>query len=177
MGRKCDDTSGPFNFRGCDLAARKAPRQGACPGAIPGNRSILRPELRLGRPISNKSRTSLCGRVSKTQPAWGSTRATCQFSWGRGRKVMHLPYKLIWERYPPFSTSLRPPSNGVRRLSRRSAKYGDGQTSSHEQATTRQAIFSLRETRPKHREKPHKLLQVGVTPTPAIFKWQVASGK
>src|SRR5690349_1263016 len=27
--------------------------------------------------------------------------------------------------------------------------------------------FRLRETRPMHREKPHKLLQVGVTPTPA----------
>jgi hypothetical protein len=27
--------------------------------------------------------------------------------------------------------------------------------------------LALRETRPKHREKPHKLLQVGVTPTPA----------
>ena len=27
--------------------------------------------------------------------------------------------------------------------------------------------FQLRETRPKYREKPHKLLQVGVTPTPA----------
>ena len=26
--------------------------------------------------------------------------------------------------------------------------------------------FQLRETRPMHREKPHKLLQVGVTPTP-----------
>ncbi len=35
----------------------------------------------------------------------------------------------------------------------------------------------LRETRPMHREKPHKLLQVGVTPTPAIFKWHVKSGK
>ena|SRR3989442_1259087 len=32
-------------------------------------------------------------------------------------------------------------------------------------------IFKLRETRPMHREKPHKLLQVGVTPTPApIFQ-------
>ena len=28
-------------------------------------------------------------------------------------------------------------------------------------------LISLRETRPKHREKPHKLLQVGATPTPA----------
>jgi hypothetical protein len=27
----------------------------------------------------------------------------------------------------------------------------------------------LRETRPMHREKPHKLLQVGVTPTPATI--------
>ena len=42
----------------------------------------------------NKPRTSSCSRVSKTQPAWGSTRAACQsFSWGRGRKVMHLPCK------------------------------------------------------------------------------------
>ena len=30
---------GPFNFRGCDLTARMAPRQGARPGAIPGNRT------------------------------------------------------------------------------------------------------------------------------------------
>ncbi len=29
--------------------------------------------------------------------------------------------------------------------------------------------FQLRETRPMHREKPHKLLQVGVTPTPATI--------
>jgi hypothetical protein len=59
-----------------------SPRQGGCPGAIPGNRTN-----------SIKSRTSLCGRVSKTQPAWGSTRATCQYIWGRGRRVMHLPCK------------------------------------------------------------------------------------
>ena len=92
-----------------------APRQGACPGAIPGNRTIFRSdpmpgrvrakdalhslwakegkrspgsELWLGRPIQffNKSRTSLCGRVSKTQPAWGSTRATCQFPKGAWQK-------------------------------------------------------------------------------------------
>ena len=29
------------------------------------------------------------------------------------------------------------------------------------------ALSALRETRPMHREKPHKLLEVGVTPTPA----------
>ncbi len=27
--------------------------------------------------------------------------------------------------------------------------------------------FQLRETRPKHRDEPHKLIQVGATPTPA----------
>src|SRR4029077_3973303 len=31
------------------------------------------------------------------------------------------------------------------------------------------STISLRETRPMHREKPHKLLQVGVTPTPATI--------
>ena len=33
-------------------------------------------------PNSNKPRTSLCSRVSKTQPAWGSTRAACHFAMG-----------------------------------------------------------------------------------------------
>src|SRR5947199_2101784 len=31
------------------------------------------------------------------------------------------------------------------------------------------STISPRETRPKYREKPHKLLQVGVTPTPATI--------
>ena len=34
-------------------------------------------------------------------------------------------------------------------------------------------LIQLRETRPMHREKPHKLLQVGVTPTPATHSWEV----
>jgi len=45
-------------------------------------------------PISIKPRTSLCSRVSKTQLAWGSTGAACQFPFrGRGRQAMHLPCK------------------------------------------------------------------------------------
>ena len=44
-------------------------------------------------PISNRPRASLRARVSKTQSAWGSTKAACQFSWGRGRQAMHLPCK------------------------------------------------------------------------------------
>ena len=56
--------------------------QGACPGAIPGNRTnFLTPSA------------SLRDRVSKIQFAWGSTKAACQFSWGRGRQAMHLPCK------------------------------------------------------------------------------------
>ena len=51
-------------------------------------------QLPAAAPISIKPRTSPCSRVSKTQLAWGSTRAACQFPfWGRGRQVMHLPCK------------------------------------------------------------------------------------
>jgi hypothetical protein len=47
-------------------------------------------------PMSVRPRTSQCSRVSKTQPAWGSTRAACQFHfWGRGRQAMHLPCKQV----------------------------------------------------------------------------------
>jgi hypothetical protein len=35
------------------------------------------------------------GRVSKTQLTPGGTEAACQFSWGRGRQVMHLPCKQV----------------------------------------------------------------------------------
>ena len=59
-----------------------APRQGACPGATPGNRTnLLTPSA------------SLRNRVPKTQFAWGSTRAACQSFRGRGRQAMHLPCK------------------------------------------------------------------------------------
>lgn len=62
-----------------------APRQGACPGAIPGNRTNF-----------HRPRVSLRDRVSKTQFARGSTEAACQInSWGRGRQVMHLPCKQV----------------------------------------------------------------------------------
>jgi len=113
---------GPFNFRGCDLAAE-------CLHAM----EEVRVQFPAAAPISDKSRTNSCGRVSKTQPAWGSTRATCHYYRGRGRKVMHLPCK--------------------------QAQAGALPAVLHH--------FALRETRPKHREKPHKLLQVGATPTPA----------
>lgn len=59
--------------------------QGARPDAIPGNRTNF-----LHRP-----RASLRTRVSKTQSAWGSTKAACQFFRGRGRQAMHLPCKQV----------------------------------------------------------------------------------
>jgi hypothetical protein len=69
MGRECNDVPGPFNFRGCDLTAEWRPATAQVRVRFPAT-----------APISIKSRTSLCGRVSKTQLAWGSTRATCQFN-------------------------------------------------------------------------------------------------
>ena len=61
-----------------------SPRHGGCPGATPGSRTNF--------PF--RPRTSSCSRVPKTQLAWGSTRAACQFPfWGRGRQGMHLPRK------------------------------------------------------------------------------------
>src|SRR5258708_5413997 len=67
--------------------------------------------LRFAFPILHlkKSRTSLCGRVSKTQPAWGSTRATCQFIVGAWQKsdAPALQAGSKRERYPPSSTILR----------------------------------------------------------------------
>src|ERR1700722_19768986 len=98
--------------------------QGACPGAIPGNRTNFH----------HRPRASLRDGVSKTLSAWGSTKAACQFSRGRGRQAMHLPCKQV----------------DVGALPTDSTNFN-----------------LLRETRPMHREKPHKLLQVGVTPTPA----------
>src|SRR5262245_11965279 len=98
-----------------------ARRQRAYPVAIPGSRT------------NSYAARQPRSRVSKTQPAWGSTTAACQFFRGRGRQAMHLPCK--------------------------QAHVGALPTDS--------TNFQLRETRPKYREKPHKLLQVGVTPTPA----------
>jgi hypothetical protein len=93
-------------------------------------------------PFSNKSRTSLCGRVSKTQPAWGSTRATCQ--WGRGRQAMHLPCKQAYVgALPALPTSLRPLRRGRRRLPRRSSKSAGGRYLPQKAASARQTISGL----------------------------------
>ena len=87
---------------GCDLTARMPSCQGGPCERPPSGCDSRQPHQFLWRhvrfslqctPNSNRPRTSSCSRVSKTQLAWGSTRAACQFSWGRGRQVMHLPCK------------------------------------------------------------------------------------
>ena len=90
MGRE-RDCSRPFYFPcGCDFPAGMSPRHGGPGGQPPSGSNSRQPHQ---FPLS-KPRTSLCSRVSKTQLAWGSTRAACQFPiWGRGRQVMHLPCK------------------------------------------------------------------------------------
>src|SRR6266498_3158393 len=113
-----------------------------------------------------------------------STRPSLQNSAYSGRHGGSLPFsfgvvadkqctcpasKLMWERYPPT-----PPAFA------RSGAAGEGCRAVVPQDEGGPATFcrsrswlrlatpiSLRETRPMHREKPHKLLQVGVTPTPA----------
>ena len=124
MGRKCNDTSGPFNFRGCDLttewllarehvrvrlpaAAPAFARSEARTMAVASKRTARRRTHQIGaglwhgRPISNKSRTSLCSRVSKTQPAWGGTRAACHFGVVADKQCTCPASKPMWERYPP----------------------------------------------------------------------------
>ena len=72
-----------------------SPRHGGCPGATPGSRTNFR---------FSKPRTSLCSRVSKTQLAWGSTRAACQFPFlgvVADKQCTCPASKLMRERYPP----------------------------------------------------------------------------
>ncbi len=72
MGRERGQRApGPSIFRGCDLTTEWLPAtevlaDGHYPGAIPGSRTSARPRA-----------SSRC-RVSKTQPARGSTEAACQ---------------------------------------------------------------------------------------------------
>src|SRR6267378_1896060 len=58
--------------------------------------------LSIGYPQSDRPRASLRDRVSKTQSAWGNTKAACQFSGVVADKQCTCPAsKLMRERYPP----------------------------------------------------------------------------
>ena len=122
MGRGCNDTSGPFNVRGCDLTAEWLPATEHVWVQFPAT-----------APISQTSRAPARAAESPKLSLPGAAPGRlANFRWGRGRQAMHLPCK--------------------------QADVG---------ALPTDSTISLRETRPMHREKPHKLLQVGVTPTPA----------
>ena len=102
-------------------------------------------------------------RAARRQPA-----VSIFFIWGRGRQAMHLPCKQAYVgALPTDSTSLRPLRCGGRRLPRRSSESEGGLYRTAMRGFGSAGQFQMRETRPMHREKPHKLLQVGVTPTPA----------
>jgi len=120
-----------------------ASRHGACPGAIPGNRtnSFAISDLRLticcaaranvdqaARQLAQQSlQNSVCvGQHHSGLPNRKLKIVNHKFSGGRGRQVMHLPCKQVDVGALPTDSTI-----------------------------------SLRETRPMHREKPHKLLQVG----------------
>ncbi len=105
MGRECNDTSGPFNFRGCDLTAEWLPAT---------------EHVRVQFPATAPAFAYSGARAKAAAPKF--------LSFGNG--------------------------GGLVKLSRCELRLG-------------RPLFQLRETRPMHREKPHKLLQVGVTPTPA----------
>ena len=115
-----------------------APRHGACPGAIPGNRTtFFRKAIRLSLRHVPKSdflsRAPACAAESpKLRLPGAAPGRLASVHGGCGREVMHLPCKQAQAGALPAASTI-----------------------------------SLRETRPKHREESHKLLEVGLTPAPA----------
>jgi hypothetical protein len=150
----------PFQFRGCGLRAACPPaRQRACARPPTGCNS------RQPHPFFTGC-ASARGRVSKTQLTPGGTEAACHFSFGvvADKQCTCFASRLMWERYPPTPPAFAVTQwrRGCRAVVRRT-KAGRTIKPGSDSASQ----FRLRETRPKYREKPHKLLQVGVTPTPA----------
>ena len=99
-------------------------------------------DLRLVIADFQTGRAPARGRVSKTQLVWGSTTAVCQIE---NRKSQIKNFWGSWQTRNALAL----------------------QASLCGRDTHRLHHFKLRGTRLKHREKPHKLLQVGVIPTPA----------
>lgn len=115
--------SAPWSMSGCIAFAEANTQCRASDLQGLGSPFLAATPFSLYAVIDNRSRASLRSRVSKTQPAWGSTRAACQVScvsrctlkvpsWsptspsletlnlklgtirgGRGRQAMHLPCK------------------------------------------------------------------------------------
>ena len=156
---------GPFNFRGCDLTAE-------CLLA----REMVRVQFPAAAPIPYRLRVS--------------TRQSLQTSAHSGQHRGSLPLQNPKSecRNPKEIPSSKPEGLhsraellgfGVGSFGFRHSLFGfypgvvaDKQCTCPASKLMRERYpptppIQLRETRPMHREKPHKLLQVGVTPTPA----------
>ena len=117
MGRKCNDTSGPFNFRGCDLTAEwllaREHVRVRLPAAAPAfarsgvKDEDCRVEAQSAKTDSHSfgtgygpagqfpiSRAPACAAESPKLSLPGAAPGRlANFTRGRGRKVMHLPCK------------------------------------------------------------------------------------
>src|SRR6266705_4147675 len=108
--------------------------------------------LSIGYPQSDRPRASLRDRVSKTPSAWGSTKAACQFSGVVADKQCTCPAsKLMRERYPPT------PFFAAMIEDRRWKMAKPPRHSPFSILHSPSSFLAMRETRLKHREKPHKL--------------------
>ena len=127
------------------------------PGAIPGSRT-------------NSYRLRVSTRPSLQNSAYsGRHGGSLPFSFGvvADKQCTCPASKLMWERYPPTPPAFArcgAAGEGCRAVARRAEA---GITSPKAPGFGSAGQFQLRETRPMHGEKPHKLLQVGVTRTPA----------
>src|ERR1700685_4332780 len=91
-----------------------SPRQGGCPGAIPGNRTNLITICDLRLTSSRTGCASARGEVSKTLLTPGGTEATRhlvnqknqKFVRGRGRQAMHLLCKQVDVRALPTDSTI-----------------------------------------------------------------------
>ncbi len=130
--------------------------------------ATIRVQLPAAAPILHRLRVSTRPSLQNSAHS-GQHGGSLPFSfWGRGRQEMHLLCKQVdVGALPTDSTSLRPLHSGGRRLPRRSPPRTQAGFIVRPAGYGSAGHFQLRETRPMHREKPHKLLQVGVTPTPA----------
>ena len=124
-------------------------RQGEYPGAIPGSRSIL-VESRLLRVESGDS--SLSTLISQTLNQCTGRAPAC---------AVEPPNLNVRGAAPRRPAILIPGVVADKQCTCPASKV------MWERYPPTPPIFILRGTRLKHREKPHKLLQVGAIPTPA----------
>jgi hypothetical protein len=154
------------------------PRHGGSPGAIPGNRTSLHPLHDSGRRLPRRSATREGGLThlpsglrpgkpipTSRAPACAAESPKLSSPGAAPGRLANLLTLGAWQKSDAPALQAGSSGRDTRRPPPTFAL----------RATARRAI-SLRETRPKHREKPHKLLQVGATPTPATSLRPLCNG-